>query len=105
MADCVVVLVTCPTPRSARQLADILIRGRFAACVNIVPRVHSVFRWKGRVERAGESLLIVKTTAKRFPSLRRAVRAHHPHDVPEVIALPITYGHAPYLAWVRESAA
>lgn len=99
----IVVLVTCPTQRSATQLATTLVSKRVAACVNILHRAQSVFRWKGRVERASESLLIIKTTTRRFTVLARAVRAHHPYDVPEIIALPIVKAHAPYLAWVRQN--
>ena len=104
MADCLVVLVTCPT-RSAGKLAKLLVEKRLAACVNILPRIQSVFRWKGKVDRASETLLIMKTTSKRFASLTRAVCASHPYDVPEVIALPVTAGHQPYLEWIRQSVA
>jgi periplasmic divalent cation tolerance protein len=105
MADCVVVFVTCPPGPSAGRLATLLVRERLAACVNIVPRIRSVYRWKRKVERAAEVLLVMKTTAKRFPALRRAVCAAHPYDVPEVIAMPIRAGHAPYLKWVKDSVA
>ncbi|MBI4322760.1 MAG: divalent-cation tolerance protein CutA [Candidatus Omnitrophica bacterium] len=99
----IVVLVTCPSQRSAKQLATALVSTRLAACVNVLPRAQSIFRWKGKVERASESLLIIKTSARRFPALMRAVRAHHPYEIPEIIALPIVKGFRPYLAWVRNS--
>lgn len=105
MAGSVIVFVTCPTRQSAGKLAKLLVSERLAACVNILPRVQSVYRWKRNVERASELLLVIKTTSKRFPALRRAVCANHPYDVPEVIAMPITAGHAPYLRWVRDSVA
>ena len=105
MARCIVVLVTCPTQRSAGRLADLLVKGRLAACVNIVPRIRSVYRWKGSLERAGEILLIIKTTSTRLPALQRAVLAHHPYDSPEIIALPITAGREAYLDWARDSVA
>ncbi len=98
-----VVLVTCPGSRHAGTLATVLLRKRLAACVNILPRVQSWFWWKGRLDRASESLLIIKTSARRFPALMRAVRAHHPYEVPEIIALPIVKGFQPYLAWLRNS--
>ena len=102
-ASAVVALVTCPGPAAAARLADALIRRRVAACVNIVPSIRSVYRWKGKIERAGESLLVIKTPARAFERLRRAVIELHPYDVPEVIALPIKAGHAPYLSWVFRS--
>ncbi|MBI2495367.1 MAG: divalent-cation tolerance protein CutA [Candidatus Omnitrophica bacterium] len=100
-AKLLVVLVTCPTRAIARRLASRLIEERLAACVNALPGVESIFRWQGKVERCREILLVIKTTARRFPQLRAAVRNLHPYDVPEIIALPVVAGHTPYLRWVR----
>jgi len=102
---CIVVLVTCPTGTVARQLAQHIIQRRLAACVNIVPLVHSVYRWKGKIERSREALLVMKSTAACFQALRRGILTRHPYDVPEIIALPLIAGHLPYLAWVRQSVA
>lgn len=99
----VVALVTCPTKAVARRLGTAVIRHHLAACVNIIPAVESIFFWKGRVERCPETLLVIKTTKRRFESLRRAVLKWHPYDVPEIIALPVTLGSAPYLNWVIAS--
>lgn len=97
------VLVTAP-PRAALRLARALVRRRVAACVNLVPRVRSVYRWKGRVEEAGETLLVVKTAADRVPALLAAVRELHPYEVPEGISLPVEEGLGPWIDWVlRES--
>ena len=98
-----VVLVTCPPGRVARRLAEALISRRLAACVNIVPGMTSIFAWKGRVERARELLLVVKTTQGRFSALEQAVRKLHPYEVPEIISLPIRRGYPPYVRWIRES--
>ena len=99
-----VVLVTCPTRRHARTLADALVRKRLAACVNLLPHpVESVYRWQGKIERAKEILLLMKTHASQFERLRTEIRILHPYDVPEIIALPITAGHAPYLQWIADS--
>lgn len=98
-----VVLVTVPTPAIARRLARAMVRQRLAACVNIVPGIASFFTWQGKIDQAREALLILKTTAARFPALRRALQAQHPYDVPEIIALPITAGSMAYLRWVRDS--
>jgi len=103
MPSALVVLVTCPSRRHAATLATALVRRRLAACVNLVPDVHSVFWWNGKIDRARETLLVIKTTAARFEALRRAVRALHPYDVPEILALPVRRGHPPYLQWIRHS--
>ncbi len=102
MTRCLVVLVTAP-PRHAKRLAKLLITKRLAACVNIVPAVESVFWWEGKVDRAREVLLLIKTTAARFESLRRAIVRHHPYDVPEILALPILKAHQPYTRWISSS--
>lgn len=99
----VVVLVTCSNRRVAKTIATTVVRRRLAACVNLLPAVESLFWWKGKVDRAREVLLIIKTTAARVEALRRAVVSLHPYDVPEIIALPVTAGHAPYLRWVTYS--
>ncbi|MBI4597269.1 MAG: divalent-cation tolerance protein CutA [Candidatus Omnitrophica bacterium] len=96
----VVVLVTCPTMAVAKRLAGRLVQRRQAACVNIVPGLTSVFRWQGKIERAPEILLVIKTARKRFAELSKTIRALHPYDVPEIIAWPVTAGHPPYLSWV-----
>ena len=103
MTSCLVVLVTCPTRPHATRLAKTLIAQRLAACVNILPQAQSLFWWEGRVDRATETLLIIKTTARRFEQLRSAIRTGHPYDVPEIIALPIIRAHQPYLRWIRDS--
>ena len=101
----VVAFVTCPSRTVARRLAARLVQARVAACVNLVSGVDSVFRWAGKVDRARETLLIIKTTRPRLEALRRRVVRLHPYDVPEFIAVPVAAGHAPYLRWVRSSVA
>lgn len=98
-----VVLVTCPTRAAAARIADALVRRRLAACVNLCPGLSSVFWWQGRVDRAREILLVIKTTRPAFERLRRAVVELHPYDVPEILALPVAAGHGPYLRWVNSS--
>lgn len=98
----VVVLVTCPAG-PARRLARALVQRRAAACVNVLPGATSWFRWQGKIERAGESLLIIKTTARRCAALRRLIVALHPYEVPEILALPVADAHPPYQRWVVAS--
>ena len=104
-AKAFVVFVTCPTKRQAEQLAARLVREHLAACVNVVPLAASYFRWQGKLERARELLLIIKTSARSLRPLRQAIVRYHSYDVPEVIAWPIAEGHPPYLRWVQESTA
>jgi periplasmic divalent cation tolerance protein len=94
-----VVLVAAP-PRAAGRLARALVDRRLAACVQVLPGARSIYRWGGRVETATESLLVIKTVARRVPSLLAAVAELHPYDVPEAIALPVAAGLAPYLRWL-----
>ncbi|MGQ0586191.1 MAG: divalent-cation tolerance protein CutA [Gammaproteobacteria bacterium] len=100
--DVLVVLVTCP-PDKAQGIAQALVEERVAACVNLVPSLTSVYRWKGEVHQEGEALLLVKTTKDRFEALKQAVLKHHPYELPEVIAFTVDRGHTPYLDWVIES--
>jgi periplasmic divalent cation tolerance protein len=104
MTDKIVVLVTCGSQKEARHIARALVEARLAACVNVVQApVESIYRWKGKVERAREFLLMIKTSRKRFAALEAEVRRLHSYDVPEIIALPIERGSQPYLAWIDES--
>ena len=101
----VVVFVTCPGVSVGRRISRTLIQQRLAACVNLVPKIESCYRWQGKIERAAETLLVIKTTSRRFDALKRAVRRLHPYQCPEIIALPVTAGHQPYVRWVTESVA
>jgi periplasmic divalent cation tolerance protein len=96
-----VVFCTTPTER-ADDIASSLVEARLAACVNIVPTVHSVYRWKGAIEKDEESLLVIKTTAARLADVVDHVVRVHPYEVPEVIALPIDGGLPAYLDWLRD---
>lgn len=100
--EVLVVLVACP-PDRAQAIADALVEERVAACINVVPGLQSVYRWKGEVHHDSEALLLVKTTRDRFDALKQAVLKHHPYELPEVIAVPVDRGHTPYLKWVIES--
>lgn len=102
--DAMVVLVTCGKKAEARRIARAVVQARLAACVNVLgARVHSVYRWKGKVEAADEFLLVMKTTRRRLGALRAMVERLHSYEVPEFIALPVAAGAPRYLAWVAES--
>ncbi len=98
----VVVLITTP-PEEAQRIADALVEGGFAACVNILPAVRSVYRWEGAVRNDDEALLVAKTTAEALDALTAHVRDVHPYENPEVVALPVVGGSEAYLAWIAES--
>lgn len=95
-----VVLSTFPTPDKAAEIARILVEERLCACVNLVPQVRSIYRWQGAVSDETETLAIIKTTHERYDALAARLIALHPYEVPEMIAVPLVGGHAPYLAWV-----
>jgi periplasmic divalent cation tolerance protein len=99
----IVVLVTCPSQAVGKAIARALVEERLAACVNLIPRVTSIYRWEGKLTVGAEVLLIIKSRRARFPALARRVTALHPYAVPEIIALPIQAGSRPYLAWLSES--
>ena len=101
--DCRIVFITAPTRAHALRIARVLVSQRLAACVNCVPGIRSIFRWRGRVDTCAEMLLIVKTTARHLPTLTSAVRRLHPYELPEVLALPAVGGSPAYLRWVAQS--
>ena len=97
-----VVLVTAPDAETGARIARTLLEEHRIACANLLPQVRSLYRWEGAVEDEPEVLLVLKTRAEGLEALSERVREIHPYDVPEVIALPVSAGHAPYLQWVRE---
>ncbi len=95
-----VVYCTCPDEKTAESIAQALIEEELAACVNIVPAVKSVYRWKGEIESASESLLLIKISSNRYEKIEQRIIALHPYELPEVIGVPIIAGLEPYLAWL-----
>ena len=95
-----VVLVTCPNMASARRVAEVLLKDRLAACINIVSGLKSLFWWKGKLEEADEALLIIKTRLVLVRDLIARVKELHLYEVPEVIVLPIVEGSDEYLSWL-----
>lgn len=100
MDDHLLVLSTCPDAATAERLAALLIEQRLAACVNILPGLTSMYRWKGAVERDSEVLLLAKSRADRYQALEAALVEHHPYELPEVVAVSVNQGLDGYLAWV-----
>ena len=98
-----IVLTTAGSEEEAQRLALALVDAQLAACVNIVPQVHSVYRWGGKVEEADEWLLIIKTTAISFAGVRQALKRMHSYELPECICLAIEDGSPEYLDWIGAS--
>ena len=103
MTDKRIVLTTAGSEDEARKIANHLVENRLAACVNLIPRVESIYRWQGKIETADEWLLLIKTTVKKFPAVRDAIGELHSYEVPECIMLPIEEGSAPYLQWLGDA--
>ncbi len=96
----IVLFITTSGSEEAHRIADALLKQRKVACVNIVPRVSSLFWWQDKLESAEESLLIVKTKASLLDEIVESVKELHSYDVPEIIALPIVGGNQDYLEWI-----
>jgi periplasmic divalent cation tolerance protein len=99
--ETLLVLTNLPDRAAAEKLADLLIERKLAACVNILAPCRSVYRWKDAVQHDDEHPVLVKTTATRYAALEAAIRANHPYELPEIIAVPIERGLPAYLQWVN----
>ena len=103
--DVLMVLTNLPSRDSAEKLADALVAQRAAACVNILAPCRSVYRWKGEVQHDEEHPVLIKTTRARYAALEAAIRAAHPYELPEIIAMPVSAGLPAYLQWVADETA
>ncbi|HJX62790.1 MAG TPA: divalent-cation tolerance protein CutA [Polyangia bacterium] len=101
-ADFVVVFMTAPDADVAGRIAGTLVDERLVACVNILPGLRSIYRWQGKLCDEPEVLCLMKTRLDLFPALRERIAALHPYQVPEIIALSLAAGSAPYLDWIRQ---
>jgi periplasmic divalent cation tolerance protein len=98
--EALLVLTNLPDAASARALAEHVVAERLAACVNILAPCRSVYRWQGEVEVAEEVPLLIKTRTNRYAALEAAIRARHPYELPEIVAVPISHGLPAYLGWL-----
>jgi periplasmic divalent cation tolerance protein len=98
-----VVLTTASSPEEASRIATHVVEARLAACVNVIDRVQSVYRWQDAVESATEVLLIIKTSDSNVDALEAAIREMHSYQVPEILALPVSSGSDDYLRWLVQS--
>lgn len=93
-------VTTAPSAEEGRRIVRALVERRIIACGSVLPGATSIYRWKGTVEEAAETVVLMKTTAERRPDLERVLPELHPYEVPELIVLPIVGGHTPYLDWL-----
>ena len=100
-----IVFVTAPDMKTARKLAKAALAARLIACANLVPKIESHYRWRGKIEMSAEVLLILKTTAACVLALEKFIVAKHPYDMPEFITLRLSGGSSEYLNWLKESCA
>ena len=99
----IVIFVTCANKKQAKLISTKLVENRLAACVNVLDKIKSFFRWEGKIYRLDEVLLIIKSERKNLQRIIKLVKSMHSYDVPEIIALPIIGGYRPYLRWIDES--
>lgn len=98
----IAVLTNCPDAETAEHIANAVVAQRLAACVNILPPCRSLYHWEGKVEQAVEVPLLIKTTSACYDALEAAIRALHPYQIPEIVALPVAHGLPAYLQWVAD---
>jgi periplasmic divalent cation tolerance protein len=103
MTNKILVLTTTGSEDEAMEIAHALVEKHLAACVNVLPRISSVYCWQGEVEEAEEYLLVIKTSSEIFAQVRDAIKTLHSYEVPECIAVAIVDGSEPYLNWIAES--
>jgi periplasmic divalent cation tolerance protein len=100
-----VAITTLGSDADARALVSALLEARLIACGTLLPGARSIYRWEGRIREEPEVVVLLKTEAARWPALQEAVTRHHPYQVPELLALPVTHGLEPYLSWLASEVA
>jgi periplasmic divalent cation tolerance protein len=101
--ESILVFSTFPDADTARHVGRILVEEKLAACVNVLPEVESIYRWKGAVETASEVLTLMKSTTWKYELLEARIRELHPYEVPEIVSIRINAGHTDYLRWIEQS--
>lgn len=103
MTDKILVFTTAGSEKNAKNIAEALVQRRLAACVNILPKLTSIYRWEEKIESAEEWLLIIKTVRKNFTAVRDAIKELHTYELPECVSVPIEDGSEGYLKWIEDS--
>lgn len=96
-----VVFVTAKNRKEAVKIGEEMVHTKLAACVNIIPGIHSIYRWDRKIAKAQEVFLVLKSTKSRYRALEKAIKTMHTYEIPEIIALPVMEGLDKYLEWVR----
>lgn len=99
----ILILTTFPDAESARQIGTKLVELQIAACVNLLPPSHSIYRWEGAIETKDEVPVFIKTTHNNYQEVETRIREAHPDQIPEIVAVPIDHGSPDYLAWISDS--
>jgi periplasmic divalent cation tolerance protein len=105
MTQALIVYVTATNRKEADKIAQALVDERLAACVSIVPEIYSRYRWRGHIEYDKELWLVIKTTPRCYKRLEKRIRELHSNTVPEILAIPVVSGSAPYLQWLKDAVA
>lgn len=103
ITDAIIVLTTVETSDDGERIAHLLIERELAACVQIMPLMNVIYRWQGKVEKASEHLLLIKTRRELYSTIESEIRANHPYQVPEIVALAVENGSKDYLSWLIDS--
>ena len=104
MADTILLaLSTFPDRQTAQRISNQLVTEQFSACANILPAIESIYRWKGKIESASETLVFFKLSEDRQSAFQKKLRSLHPYEVPEIIFVPVSAGLPEYLRWVAET--
>ncbi len=98
-----IVLVTTPDLKTARALAGAALQSRLIACANLIPKIESHYRWRGKIESAAEVLLVLKTQKSKLVALEKLILARHPYDTPEFLVLSLNTGNKKYLGWLAQN--
>ena len=103
MSEALIVITTVETEKDGKRLAERLVEGGLAACVQILPSMTSIYRWEGGIEKATETLILIKTTRAAYLELEAMIKQEHSYQTPEIIAIPILMGSKEYLTWLYDS--
>ena len=98
----ILVLSTAPNLKTAKKLADLLLRQHLAACVSVIQGIHSFYWWKGKQASSREIMLFIKTRKPLYAKLEKEIKKNHPYTVPEILVLPIIQGNKTYMDWVQK---
>ena len=104
-SEIIIVFVTVPGLREGSRISKAILTSRLAACVNVIPGVQSIYKWKGKIVQEKEAMLVLKTTRPRYRKLEQKIKQLHPYEVPEVIAIPLIFGSPQYIEWVTREVA